>query len=370
VRNFINTAATDPAKARTVGLAQLTIEPFPVLIVGTKPTMEFVFANRGTAESWSGATDYTLRATIARIGSAPILGTFGVTIGAATLTLPYDFDAAGLQKALNDNATVTTDGGVDVVEQGVGRFLIGYRAVGAVTAFTVDPALLMPDCEAEIVVLNTGDATERQLTMLTLRRELSMQTEAFSVVSTPYAGWSGTFDLTGAAAKEFLRLDGEPVGQFVEADTLLTVEAIDASGNTVFTYQTPVTLRGLNYSETAEMDIGPTRTAQTNASGDSTVTPASQIHTDRITFSGSAGTRNVVIASPSGLSAGARIDILALFTGDNGIRVKIYALSTAGTLLFDFTRDGDEANALFTVYANGSGGFDRKEQTIPAFPSI
>lgn len=369
MRNFINTASPDPSKARTVGLTQLTPEPFPVLTVGTKPTIEFVFANRGTVEDWSGASDYRVRATIARVNDAAVRGNMTLTIGAADMTIPYDFDAAGLEKVLNDNATVTTEGGVDVVEQGVGRFLIGYREVGAVTAMTVDAALLVPDCIASVLVLTSGSASERQLVMLTVERELTLQTEAFNVVASPYDGFSGVFDLTSSAAKQFIRLDGQPFGQFVEAETLLAVEVIDPSGNTVYTYLTPLLLRALNYQEVQEMDIGPTRNAQTNSTGDSTVTPASQIHTERITFSGTAGTRNVVIASPDGLAAGARIDVIALFTGDNGIRVKIYALSTSGTLLFDFSRDGDEANALFTVYANGSGGFDRKEQVIPAFPS-
>ncbi len=62
--NYINTAATDIARARTVGLTQLTPEPFPILVVGTKPTQRFFFANRGTLEPWSGDGDYTLRLTV------------------------------------------------------------------------------------------------------------------------------------------------------------------------------------------------------------------------------------------------------------------------------------------------------------------
>ena len=369
MRNFINTASPDPSKARTVGLTQLTPEPFPVLTVGTKPTLEFVFANRGTVESWSGTSGYSVRATVARVNAPATVGNVVLSIGATDITIPYDFDAAGLEKVLNDNATVAGEGGVYVIEQGVGRFLIGYRELGVVTDIEANAGLLVPDCDASVIVLTSGSASERQLVMLTVERALTLQTEAFNVVASPYAGFSGVFDLTSAAAKQFIRLDGEPFGQFVQAETLLAVEVIDPSGNTVYTYLTPLLLRALNYQEVQEMDIGPTRNAQTNSTGDSTVTPASQIHTERITFSGTAGTRNVVIASPDGLVAGARIDVIALFTGDNGIRVKIYALTTSGTLLFDFSRDGDEANALFTVYANGSGGFDRKEQVIPAFPS-
>jgi hypothetical protein len=50
VNHFINTAASDLSRARTVGLNQLTPEPFPVLVVGTRSNHQFFFANRGTLE--------------------------------------------------------------------------------------------------------------------------------------------------------------------------------------------------------------------------------------------------------------------------------------------------------------------------------
>lgn len=374
MNNWINTAASDIARARTVGLVQLTPDPFPILVVGTKPAQSWFFAARGTIETWSGATDYALRTTVGdSLGEIdPDVGTFSVTVGSGSaITVRADQDAAGLQKQLNDDATITTNGGVDVVEQGFGRFLIAYRALGVVSAITASAALAFPDASATLNVLATGSATVRQLVMLTLRRILAAQSSAWTVTSTPSAGWTGTIDLTSAAAKEMIRLKGKRVGAFLECETVLTVEVIDASGNAACPYQTPVILRALNYDAAITlMDTGPTRNAQANSSGDVSVVPTSQIHTERITVTGSAGTRNIVITSPTGIVAGARIDLVFILDGAaNATRLKIYALSTSGTLLFDFTRNGDEPNAEFIVYANGSGGFDRKEQVIPAFPA-
>lgn len=373
MNNFINTAATDISRARTVGLNQLTVEPFPVLVVGTRSTQSFFFAARGTLESWSGQTDYALRVTVGNVLSPPRGATFALAVdGGSAITVPYDADSPCVQNLLNDDATIESEGGVDVTTQGFGRFLIAYRAVGVVSDITASSALAYPDCSATVDVLTTGDATTRQLVMLTIRRAVVLQTGAFNVVSSPYAGWSGVLDLNSTAAAEFIRINGEPVGPYLQCTTLLTLEAIDDSGNAACYYQTPITLRALNYDSLITlMDTGPTRNAQANTSGDVTVTPTSQIHTERITVTGASGTRNIVVASPTGLVAGARIDLVFILSGaTNGTRLKIYALSTSGTLLFDFTRDGDEANAEFILYANGTGGFDRKEQTIPAFPNI
>ncbi len=371
--NYINTAASDIARARTVGLNQLTPEPFPVLVVGTRSTQGFFFANRGTLETWSGDTSYSLRLTIGNAVSPPLGAMFTLTVASDDpINLPYDLDAAGLKNALNDNATIEGEGGVDVVTQGLGRFLIAYSELGTVSDIVASAALTFPDCTATIEVLTEGDATTRQLVMLTIARNVAAQATAFNVTSSPVAGWSGVLDLNTEAAKQFMRVNAVQAGEYLQAQTLLTLDVLDASGNPSCFYQAPVQLRALNYDNLITlMETGPTRNAQANSSGDVTVTPLSQIHTERITVTGSAGTRNIVVLSPSGLVAGARIDLVFILSGaTNGTRLKIYALSTAGTLLFDFSRDGDEANAEFILYSNGAGGFDRKEQTIPAFPNI
>lgn len=368
--NYLNTAATDISRARTVGLNQLTPEPFPVLMVGTRSTQAFFFADRGTLEPWSGDPDYSLRLTVGNAISPPQGATFSLSVGSGNaFAVPFDLDAAGLKNALNDDATITTDGGVDVVTQGLGRFLIAYNELGTVSTIVADTALTFPDCNASVEILATGDAETRQLVMLTIERNIAAQATAFNVVSAPYAGFSGIVDLNTVAAKEFMRINGVAVGPYLQAQTLLTLEVLDASGNPTCYYQTPVQLRALNYNNAITlMDTGPTRNAQNNTAGNVTVTPTSQIHTERITVTGSAGTRNVSVAYPTGLVAGARIDLVFLLAGAaNATRLKIYAVSTSGTLLFDWTRNGSEQNAEFILYANGSGGFDTKEQTIPAF---
>lgn len=252
MNHFINTAATDLARARTVGLRNLLPAPFPVLTVGSVSTQAFYFASAGTIESWSGAADYTLRVTIGDVLSGPIGRVYTLTVGNGTAKqIPFDLDAAGLQDVLNRDATITTEGGVEVVEQAVGRFLIAYKVLGAVSAITIDPALLTPDCSASVQVLATGDATTRQLVMITLRRTIPFSSTAFSAISSPYAGWQGQITLDSAAAIELIRLNGKQVGGYLQCETTLTVEVLNASGDPTTYYQTTITLRALNYSVSA-----------------------------------------------------------------------------------------------------------------------
>lgn len=116
----------------------------------------------------------------------------------------------------------------------------------------------------------------------------------------------------------------------------------------------------------SSLPTGPTGFGQKNSTGDTTVTPTSQIHTETIEFSGSGTTRNVNIIT-TGLDAGARINILAVWvTGaSNGMTVAIK--NASGTPLMSFTRDGDEPNALFKIESTGFGGLRAIEQTVPAF---
>jgi len=112
---------------------------------------------------------------------------------------------------------------------------------------------------------------------------------------------------------------------------------------------------------------------QANATGNSTITPTSLVHTEQITVSGAAGTRNFIVAV-AGLVAGAQVDIATVFAGGaaNGITINVYAVSLSGALLFTFARNAGETNVLFKLTADGAGGFvDVTEVVFPptAIPS-
>jgi hypothetical protein len=110
--------------------------------------------------------------------------------------------------------------------------------------------------------------------------------------------------------------------------------------------------------------------AQTNNSGNSTISPTAVVHTEQVTITGAATVRNLLV-STVGLPSGARIDVAVVFgVVTNGVTINLYNTTTSGTLLFTFIRAGDEPNALFRLVANGAGGFLDVEQVIPAFPVL
>lgn len=372
--HYINTAATDISRARTVGLQNLQPAPFPVLTVGNQTTQRFFFANRGALESWSGDGTYSLRLTVAKAQSGPTDGTWTFTVGTnPAITLPFDLDAAGLEFALNNDATIIAEGGVRVEQAAPGFFLIAWKSLGTVVAFAADASLLEPDCTAELVTLATGSSSIRNYVLLNLRRNLSQQLTTFTTVSSPVAGWTGVLDLNTAAAFELLRQLGEMIDEFLECDALLTLEVTDPLGNRAAFYQTPVTLRAINYSVAASqtslpVPIGPTFHASTNNSGDTTVTLLSRIHTEFITIGGSARTSRIVLSGTglSGVNATAALRFLLPAT--DAIALTVYDQSTGGTLLATVNTDagGFTPSALLTFIWDGSN-FRRVEESIPSF---
>lgn len=247
MNHFIDTAASDLSRARTAGLNQLTPSPFPVLLFGTETRHSFFFASSGTIERWSGADDYTLRVTIADAFDGPVNGTWSLAIGAGTAqNLRFDLDAAGLQNVLNDDANIAAEGGVIVSEQRPGLFLIAHKEVGAATGLTVDGAALVPDCTARVETLMEGDADQRQLLSIELRRTTPLEDTLWTAISSPYAGWQGILQLTSSALLQLLRLNGVQRGDFIECTTLLQIEVADNSGAAACYYQSPVVLRAAN----------------------------------------------------------------------------------------------------------------------------
>lgn len=249
MNHFLDLNATDLARARTVSLLNQLQSPFPVLMAGSTTLHSFFITDNGAISSISGENTSSLRVTIGDVALSASNGILGLTVGnTAPLELNWDIDAAGLQNALNSNATVDAEGGVDVSQQQPGQFLIAYREMGVVTAITADAARLVPDCDATVLVLTTGSASARQLTLLTITRETALQSTSYTPITSPYAGWQGYIDLTQSGALELIRTQGVSRGGFIECQTMLTVEVIDALGRVAPIYQTPVLLRSANYA--------------------------------------------------------------------------------------------------------------------------
>jgi hypothetical protein len=248
MQHFLNILARDVSLSRTVSLLNpRTPQPFPVLVIGTNPLHQFFQHENGTIVA-PGST--TLRVTLADILGTPIDGALAITGAGDTEIVLAGCTAEDLASALNAIPSIVANGGVNVTGAWP-SFLIAYREVGVVTAFTVSAALLTPNATAEKTVLTTGTISVRELVRLTLRTTPILQTTTFSVITPPtgalWAGWSGRLPLTGAVATAWIQSRGVLIGDYLQASTLLTVEVIDGSNATAL-YQSAVVIRANNFT--------------------------------------------------------------------------------------------------------------------------
>lgn len=251
---FINTAATDIAKAKTISLAQLATQGFPVLAYGDLRPFDFYFHNQGTIEAFSGNASYGLRATLGNVNSGPFGGTYTLTCGSTSEALANDTDAAGLQDELNLLTSVISGGGIDVTGE-FPDFFLTWRTVGSKTAITASAINLVPDSGIVLTTLTAGDGTHTERIALTLRQNAISSTTTFSTITSPYNGWTGTLDTSTNGALALLLEFGESVGDFVQVNTVLTLELITPAGKYVTYFQGHVVLRAKN------VDLGATGSA-------------------------------------------------------------------------------------------------------------
>lgn len=109
------------------------------------------------------------------------------------------------------------------------------------------------------------------------------------------------------------------------------------------------------------------RHAQANSVGSAVVTPLSQIHTEVITVTGVAGNRDIVVQAP-GLIAGAHVALRFELPNVDGINLRIFDQSTAGTLLTTITSQADGYLPAARVELEFDGAnWNRDFLILPAF---
>ncbi len=88
--------------------------------------------------------------------------------------------------------------------------------------------------------------------------------------------------------------------------------------------------------------------AQTNSTGNATVSPSTQVHTEKMTFAGSAGTRNVVL-EPGGTYEGGLVLVSAALPVTAGITINFLSGDLSGDTLGTATTDGyvSKISAIF-----------------------
>jgi len=106
--------------------------------------------------------------------------------------------------------------------------------------------------------------------------------------------------------------------------------------------------------------------AQTNAGGNGSINPTSQLHTEQITFTGSAGTRIFPVTASAGNYAGAIVNIALLLPATPGILIQFTNQTLGGQVVASILTDGYTSNAALSLYLDGSGNYQPLSVLVPA----
>lgn len=139
----------------------------------------------------------TVRLAVGRLDSAPTGGTFTITYGAnTTAPLAYGITATELETALNDLASITSDGGVTVSKTG-NQFRIVWNDVGAyTTALTSDVDMLYPTSQASVVESRAGSLDASRIILFKVRQSAIAALTSFTAVAQPSITVSSLFTST------------------------------------------------------------------------------------------------------------------------------------------------------------------------------
>lgn len=139
----------------------------------------------------------SLKVAVGQIDETPSAGTWKLSYdGDTTSALPYNITAANLQTALNLLASITAAGGVTVSKVG-DNFNITFNTNGARADLISNSSGLIPLSVAGISILQTGDSTHPQISLVHLQRTVAAYSESFtqvdesSITVTTLSAWDG-----------------------------------------------------------------------------------------------------------------------------------------------------------------------------------
>lgn len=166
------------------------------------------------------------------------------------------------------------------------------------------------------------------------------------------------------------------------AGLTVALQKSDGSANSLTTSPATITLLSANASAVLvsdgsswviataynPIDGGNALTIASNSTGNLTLTPVAPIQTVVMTLTGAASTRIFPI-DVTGQAAGNILKIRFLFPATSGIAIELRNASAAGTVLYDFTTDGDNTatpGAYFELYFDGSA-WQKLLNVIPVY---
>jgi hypothetical protein len=137
------------------------------------------------------------------------------------------------------------------------------------------------------------------------------------------------------------------------SDFWLVLEGITTSGNVIIYSAGPASINNAGLALPASNMTTPSQHAQTNYAGNSSVVPSSNLHTEIVSIGGSARTSKIIVTQ-TGLSPGARVDVLVVRgSAVPSIVLELRLVTASGAKPFQFDTTTDAATR-FSFYFDGS----------------
>jgi hypothetical protein len=330
---YLNINALSPADAVVTAQQDMTAATIPELVLGDTPTFNFYFTdNTNTWPSWAGNAYYTLTWAL----SDAVAG---------------DFAPA----ATTANATPIT-GGWSVILP-----LNSFDLIGLLNTKRIGQSYPVQNLWQQLRVQDpSGNEITRAMIWTPIRyRAISdtQNTESASPTGGRFVAVDSANVLQTPNAYSFYAANPVPASVLGTATNGQTFIG-NGSG---FTKATLTAGEGITITNgSGSITIATTRrsgsyNAQSNSSGTSTITPVptSMQHVEMITFSGSAGTRTIVLDTADRV-AGDMCFLRMTVPATANIVVEVRNSTSGGTLLSQLTTDTSGDDASFTYVYTGS----------------
>ena len=356
---FVNINAPSVTQGLVRSLTDNTPVTFPELVLNDSRTYQLFFVDgQGNYATWSGANSYTPFLAFGGCGNSTG-GTFTISYGGYTTAgQAYNVALATLQTALQG---LTSIGSNNVTVTGVpGEYyfltFVGALAAQPITQVTGSALNLTPTSNLNISTLVAGTVSPAvncvQMVIPTLNPVVLV--DVWSQITN---GWSAAitansvsllqaiFAAGGATLSDTLQItvqdSSSNMNTYVQIAataicSIVNLNAYASATSPAFVTQSQLTaaVLGLNNFTRTDTTI--------SAAGNTNITPASTSRntTAHLTFSGAAGNYTVCALATNSPQLGDQMIIAMTMPATAGIIVKVYALTTGGTLLATITSDG------------------------------
>jgi hypothetical protein len=225
---YVDVNAATLSGSRVTSSTSNNTRPWQKFVIGDNKDLNLYFVDG--AGAYVDVTAYSdVRVGVGGINKRPTAGTFTLTGGLGTQTIPFDSNAATM-----DTLITAAQAACSVITPVAGVWVVKFDAAGAQSLPTTDAALLTPDCSVSVKRLVTGDGSTKEEWIIRLFQTPWAYSDSWSAITNGRTGSLnfGTENLYVA------------MGSLDSVSGYFEIELTDASANITTVIQAPVVVVG------------------------------------------------------------------------------------------------------------------------------